>query len=109
ENVLNTRQESGQDDNGLEDLPLVHEVGEPAAAWFLLELRPRTVALLGEQFLDAALQSGPQILTHEALKDEEALFIQPTFVTLRQAHHELLEGKARASGFGSPELLRRLK
>ena len=56
----------------LEDVTLVHEIGQAVRLLFLQELASGFVSFLGEQLVDARAQALQQARTHAVFEDDVA-------------------------------------
>src|SRR5262245_53102786 len=94
QNPGNQLQESGHDNDMVEDVTLVHQVGQPAAAGFLLELRAGALAFLNKQLLYPLPQAGEEFWSHEVFEDDEAVLEEVVFFDFGKTHERLLPRRA---------------
>jgi len=80
EDVADVLQDQRLEDALQEDLALVHEVGQPARARLLLELRARAIALGGEKAFDPVHEPPPPLRGQEALEGDPAPLVEEAAV-----------------------------
>jgi hypothetical protein len=77
ENMADGTRHRGIGNHTLEDLALVHQVGQASGPWFLAELRTRVIAFLCPKLLDACTDLMEEAAIHHPGQNRPPQFVQP--------------------------------